>query len=276
MEEPRTSPPAADDQALLERVRAGDSEALEALLERYEAPLFRFSMRMCRDREDAREILQESLLAAARSIGEFRGDAALSTWLFTIARSFCIKYRRKPRPTDSAVADEQVTAMEDPRPAPDERVADRELLAAVERAIETLDPGYREVLLLRDVEGLTAPEVASALEMSVSQVKSRLHRARVALREELSPLLAELHPPPDGPVPGCPDIAETFSRFLEDEISADLCAEMQSHVDSCGHCQSTCDSLKHTLAVCNAVPAPEVPQDIQQAVRAEIRKLSRG
>jgi RNA polymerase sigma-70 factor (ECF subfamily) len=265
-----------EDRELLERVRQGDGDALEALLTRYEGQLFRFSMRMCRNREDAREVLQESLLAAARSMDGFRGDAALSTWLFTIARRQCAKRRRKleaSRPSGKADAS---TELEDERPAPDDAVADRQLLAAVEGAIAHLEPGYREVLLLRDVEGLTAPEVATALEMSVPQVKSRLHRARVALRQQLAPLFEERHPPRPGPAPTCPDISETFSRYLEDEISPDLCARMQDHVAGCEHCASTCDSLKHTLAVCHAVPAPRVPEHIQRAVRDEIRKLTRA
>jgi RNA polymerase sigma-70 factor (ECF subfamily) len=268
-----------EERSLIERAREGDPEALESLLERYEPQLFRFSMRMCRNREDARDVLQESLLAAARTIGNFRGDSAVSTWLYAIARSFCIKRHRKPQLTDGAApldaSEAGALQVRAPGRAPDDRVADRELLAAVDEAIDRLDPGYKEVLLLRDVEGLSAKEVASALEMTVPQVKSRLHRARVAVREQLAPLLDELHPPPSTPRPSCPDIAETFSRYLEGEISPNLCAEMQDHIDKCGHCAATCDSLKHTLAVCHAVPAPEVPREIQDAVRAGIRALAR-
>src|SRR6516165_11574163 len=83
------------DDALLAGVRAGDEQALAKLLERYAPAVYRFGAKMCRDPEDARDVMQDTLLAAARGLREFRGGASLSTWLFTIARSFCIKARRR-------------------------------------------------------------------------------------------------------------------------------------------------------------------------------------
>ena len=89
------SPPGADEAELVEAARAGSGAALEALLERHEARLYRFARRLCRHHEDAEDVLQESLLAAARGLRRFRGKSSLSTWLYTIARSFCIKKRRR-------------------------------------------------------------------------------------------------------------------------------------------------------------------------------------
>jgi RNA polymerase sigma-70 factor (ECF subfamily) len=80
---------------LLEAVRSGSSQALETLLERHEARLYRFARRLCRHHEDAEDVLQESLLAAARGLAAFRGASSIGTWLYTIARSFCIKKRRR-------------------------------------------------------------------------------------------------------------------------------------------------------------------------------------
>ena len=82
---------------LLERARSGDEAALEALLERHQAQIYRFGMRMCRDPEDAKDVLQETLLAMARGIRDFRAASSVSTWLYTIARSFCVKKRRKSK-----------------------------------------------------------------------------------------------------------------------------------------------------------------------------------
>ncbi len=281
MVEPAETAPAAapPDAVLLARARGGEAAALEALLQRYQAPLFRFSLRMCRDPEEAREVLQDSLLAAARGIGKFRGDAAISTWLYAIARSFCGKRRRKAR----ALADRTASAgpealrLADPAQGADEVLADRELLQAIEGAVSELAPGYRDVLLLRDVEGLSAAEVASALAMSVPQVKSRLHRARVAVRNRLAPLLEPVTgAEAAGPISGCPEIALLFSRNREQEISAETCAEMQAHIDRCPRCQRTCDALNRTLALCRAVPEPTVPAEIQAAVRKEIARLYEG
>src|SRR5690349_4526283 len=158
--------PDEPDQLLVERARAGNGEALETLLERHQAQVYRFGMKMCRDPEVSKDVLQDTLLAMARGVRDFRGASSLSTWLYTIARSFCIKKRRR-----SKFAPEQERSLEtgaatetrrlaDPARAPDEALAGKQVEVALDRAIAALDPMYREVLLLRDVEGLTAPEVA--------------------------------------------------------------------------------------------------------------------
>src|SRR5512147_1714986 len=84
-----------DDQLLLDRARAGQSDALEQLLERHQSQVYRFGMKMCRDPEDAKDVLQDTLLSVARNVRDFRGSSSVSTWLYTIARSFCVKKRRK-------------------------------------------------------------------------------------------------------------------------------------------------------------------------------------
>src|SRR6188768_370370 len=185
-------------------------------------------MKMCRDPEDAKDVLQDTLLAMARSVRDFRGASSLSTWLYTIARSFCIKKRRRskfaPEPersleTDAAAEAKHLAAAGG---APDEALAGRQVERALEQAIAALDPMYREVLLLRDVEGLSAPEVAEVVGVSVQAVKSRLHRARLSVRERIAPLLGVEAPPSASGA--CPDVLMMFSRHLEDEISAERCA----------------------------------------------------
>src|SRR5581483_2651932 len=85
------------DERLLADARAGDKQALETLLERHQAQVYRFGMKMCRNPEDAKDVLQETLLAMARSVRDFRGASSISTWLYTIARSFCIKKRKRSK-----------------------------------------------------------------------------------------------------------------------------------------------------------------------------------
>src|SRR6185503_7450233 len=154
------------DQHLLERARSGDGEALERLLERHQAQVYRFGMKMCRDPEDAKDVLQDTLLAVARGVRDFRGASSLSTWLYSIARSFCIKKRRRSQfaPEEERSLDTDLTTeanrLAAPGRSPDETLAGKQVEQALEKAISALEPMYREVLLLRDVEGLTAPEVA--------------------------------------------------------------------------------------------------------------------
>src|SRR5262249_50865259 len=137
---------ASDDQLLAE-ARAGDRAALEALLERHQAQVYRFALRMCRDPEDAEDVLQETLLAMARSVGDFRGASSLSTWLYTIAESFCIKKRRRTQFVPESASTE-MKEVPDPARRADEMLAHRQLGRALEQAIGALEPMYREVLLL--------------------------------------------------------------------------------------------------------------------------------
>ena len=267
------------DRELLDQARAGDNHALETLLERHQAQVYRFGMNMCRDPEDAKDVLQETLLAMARGIRDFHGASSISTWLYTIARSFCIKKRRRSKFAPEQVrsletdAAPQVARLADPAKSPDEALAGRQIEHAIEQAIASLEPMYREVLLLRDVEGLTAKEVAEVLGVSVQAVKSRLHRARLSVRADVAPLLGI---PGDLPAaPGtCPDVLTLFSQHLEDEISADVCAAMERHIQACGRCRGACDSLKRTLAICRtAGPAVDVPASIQASVKVALRNF---
>jgi len=262
----------------LAAARTGDKQALETLLERHQSQIYRFGMKMCRDPEDAKDVLQDTLLAMARGVRDFRGASSLSTWLYTIARGFCIKKRRRSKfaPEDERSLDTdlggEAMRLAAPGDDPDEALASRQIERALEQAIGRLDPMYREVLLLRDAEGLTAPEVAEVLGISVEAVKSRLHRARLSVRAHVAPLLGVEPSPPTAA--GCPDVLTMFSQHLEDEISAERCAEMERHLEGCTRCRGSCDSLKRTLALCRTVgPSLPVPPAVQASVKTALRNF---
>ncbi len=262
---------------LLERARAGDTAALEALLEHHQAQVYRFGMKMCRDPEDAKDILQETLIALARGVREFRATSSLSTWLYTVARNACVKKRRRSKfaPQSELSLDERAgverAELVSSAPGPDDIVDGRDVQQALLRAFERLEPSSREVLVLRDSEGLTAAEVAEVLGISVEAVKSRLHRARVAVRAELLPLIGAPRAESES---SCPDVVLLFSKYLEGEISAEVCAQMQGHIDRCPACRARCDSLEQTLALCRtAQSAAEVPASVQASVKGALREL---
>lgn len=265
------------DHALLERARSGDRGALEGLLERHQAQVYRFSMKMCRDPEDAKDVLQDTLLAMARGVRDFRGASSISTWLYSIARSYCIKKRRTskysiegPQSLETDAAEAAVRVV-DPSKSAVDALAGKEVERALEQAISGLDPASREVLVLRDVEGLTAREVSEVLGISVQAVKSRLHRARLSVRARVAPLLGIPLPAPAAPGT-CPDVLALFSRYLEDEISPEVCEEMERHLAACEGCRGACDSLKRTLALCRtAGNSVEVPVSVQDSVKVALR-----
>ena len=132
------------------------------------------------------------------------------------------------------------------------------------------------MLVLRDVEGLSASDVAKVLRISVEAVKSRLHRARVAVRQELAPLCtSSALETPRGAM--CPDVLTLFSQHLEGEINPSMCARMEAHLAQCTHCRDACESLKRTLAMCRELPTPEVPASLAASVKAAIHTfLDRG
>ena len=210
----------------------------------------------------------------ARSVRDFRGDSSVSTWLYTIARRFCIKKRRRSKfaPTREESLDAATDVAQhlaDPRPNPEQTATNRELATALTHAIDRLEPSQREVLVLRDVEGLSAPEVATILDMSVEAVKSRLHRARVAIREELAPALGRPAIAPSREAL-CPDVLTLFSQHLEGEIDPSVCAMMEAHLAGCSQCRDACESLKRTLAICRQLPTPDVPASLATSVKAAI------
>jgi RNA polymerase sigma-70 factor (ECF subfamily) len=266
------------DDELVAAARSGDAAAVEALVLRYQPLLYRFGLRMCGNVEDAGDVVQESLMSMARSLRDFRGDASVSSWLYTIARRFCINKRRRskfaPAREESLDAPETDAALRlaDPAPNPEQTAFNAELATALARAIDALDPPRREVLVLRDVEGLPALEVARVLGISVDAVKSRLHRARVAIRQELAPVLGT--PAVEAPRASmCSDVLTLFSEHLEGDIDSGTCATLEAHLEQCDRCRTACDSLKRTLAICQRQPAPEVPASVAASIRAAIRTV---
>lgn len=254
---------------LLAQAQAGDDQAMEELLKSMQPRLYRFSMKVCRHNEDAQDVLQDTLLLIARSLRQFRGTSSLSTWAYTIARNLCIKKRRKsrfaPKVEESldGLAPHERSALATGDPDPQKSAESAQLMGRINTAIAALPHEQREVLVLRDVEGLRAQEVAQITELSVAAVKSRLHRARAQLREFLSDGNDERGP-------DCPDIRQVFSEHLEGDLSASVCAIMEAHVAQCPSCAAQCDGLKEALGACSSAPS-EVPEAVQAQVRAALR-----
>lgn len=248
----------------IERAKAGDRAALEHVLARVAPSVYRFGRRMCGNADDADDVLQDTLVQVSQHIGQFEGRSALTSWVFTLARTACSRRRRglKNRPAEG---EERLAEEADHAPSPEARAATHELGASVVAALDALPDDYREVLVLRDVEGLSARETADALELSVDAVKSRLHRARAALRLALRPLR-------EAPPPTCPDVAEQWSKKLEGDLSEGDCASMERHLAACPTCGAACESLRQALVACQRVRTVEVPPEIQERVRAALRE----
>ena len=257
--------------------RAGDTRALNALVTRYEPRVYRFSYRLTGDADEAAEVAQDTLLAMTRSLGTFRGESALSTWLYSVARRFSLsRHRQRTRrlareaPLDEA---EGVPPgmLRSPAPSPEEMTVARERDAAINGALGRLSPAHREVLLLRDVEGLTASEVSKVLGIGVRAVKSRLHRARVRLRASLAPVVGATVGEPV--TPGCRGVVEQFSRWLDGDLGRATCAELEAHLKRCRGCRQVCESLKEALRACRQAPSRDLPQALKRSLQQAVRQI---
>lgn len=252
--------------ALIERARRGDKIALEELLVQVAPSIHRFGLRMCKNAHDADDVLQDTLLSVARHLGEFEGRSSLTSWVFALTRSACTRRRRGLKNQEHVPA-EQAPEPVDPEANPETTASDRELADLLSRALDELPEAHREVILLRDVEGLSAPEAAATLGVTVDALKSRLHRAREALRVALRP---HLEPAQAAPAQ-CPDVVAMWSQKLEGDLRQEDCATMEKHVLTCPHCSAACDALKRALLACRRVAGEEVPPVVQARVKEAVR-----
>ncbi|MBI2152307.1 MAG: sigma-70 family RNA polymerase sigma factor [Candidatus Rokubacteria bacterium] len=175
---------APDDPGLVEALRRGEPDAFERLVLAYQHRVFSIALRMLGDRGDAEEVAQEVFLRVHRSIRGFRGEAKLSTWLYAITSRLCLNRLKAPgrhrRAGEAALAR---IANGHPNPGAALEASERE--AALHRAIAELDEERRIVVVLRDLHGLAYEEIAAALDLPLNTLRSRLHRARMELKERL-------------------------------------------------------------------------------------------
>jgi RNA polymerase sigma-70 factor, ECF subfamily len=181
-----------DEPVLVAAAKSGDAAAFEELVNRYERKIFRLTMNITRNREDAEDAMQDAFMKAYSHLNNFQEDSRFYTWLVRIAANEALMRLRKRRPNQVSL-DEPIEGDDDlmPRevqywgPSPEQRFAQSEMHKILDQVIDQLDPDFRTVFVLRDIEELSTEETAAALGISVPAVKSRLLRARLKLRQKL-------------------------------------------------------------------------------------------
>ncbi len=176
-----------DERQLIRQAQAGDRDAFEALVHLHQRMVYGLALSLTRSHHDAEEIAQTVFLKTWRGLKGFRGEASLSTWLYRLTRNACTDHLRgnQKRSGDRSIEDPDLACLADQAPLPQEVAEQRERQKALLDAIEGLPEEGRAILLLREVEGLSYQEIAQTLGLPLGTVRSRLSRARRALREAL-------------------------------------------------------------------------------------------
>jgi RNA polymerase sigma-70 factor (ECF subfamily) len=183
-----------DEQALVSRAQAGDNQAFAALVEKYQNRIYRLAKNITQNNEDAEDVLQEAFLKAYSHLDTFQRNAKFYTWIVRIAVNEALMKLRKRKTDRTVPLDEPLDTGEETvnreiavwQDNPEQRYSQEEMQQILNDAIQDLKPDFRAVFLLRDIEELSTEETADALGISVPAVKSRLLRARLALREKLT------------------------------------------------------------------------------------------
>ncbi len=178
-----------EEKELIQRARRGDRTAFEALVDRWQKPVYHQALRLLNNREDAADVTQEVFLKLWRALPDFRGESSLSTWLYRLTDNTAIDLlrREKKRRGDLSLDDENLAVCTPASPAssPQEQAERRELQSVVADALARLNPEHRRVLVLRELNGLSYEEIGRILTLNPGTVKSRIARARLALAKLL-------------------------------------------------------------------------------------------
>jgi RNA polymerase sigma-70 factor (ECF subfamily) len=276
----------------VEFLRRGDDAALEQALALLQNTVFSFSMKVCGQRQDAEDTMQEVLVKSVPHLPKFESPKALMVWLYKVAKNRCLMSRRR-----SKFAPKEDLSLEELMPDrqelerlsggsinPETFAIRSEEAGLLRKAIQRLPPQYRIVLVLRDMEGLSDEEVAEITGLRAGTVRVRLHRARLFVRKELMKAwkprpgrsidaIVPRAAPPEQPRPvRCKTMFAELSNYLDEQLDDSLCDELERHLDGCGPCKAFLASLEATIRECRGMPS-HVP-DLAKSV--ELRRKVMG
>lgn len=181
----------SDDIEVIEKVLAGDIEAFSVIIKKYQEKTFNYVYSQVKDYDEALDITQEIFIMTIEALRSFRRESKFSTWFYSIMVNYCKNYRKKNRrynlvPINGSKGDDEYSLqLTDERENPEKEVVMNDSLRIVREEIERLPDDYRDILMLRDIEGLSYNEVAEVLDISLSNVKVRIHRGREFLKNRL-------------------------------------------------------------------------------------------
>ena len=276
------------EQAIL-LLKRGDGDAMGKAVALLQRSVFAFSMRVCGQRQDAEDTMQEVLVKSLPYLAKFDSSKALAVWLYTVAKNRCLMSRRK-----SKFAPKVKLSLEELMPDRDDferldgRISVSPEWAAIvgeegqrlREAIRSLPPHYRIVLVLRDMEGLTDEEVAEITGLRQGTIRVRLHRARLFVRKELAKLngstknrvARRAHRSVEAPsrTGRCKKIFAELSDYLDGTLDDFSCEELEAHMNGCQPCKKFLRSVANTIKQCRRLPSDRPDPNEAAALRQQI------
>ena len=275
-------------------LRRGDDEALEQALALLQNTVFSFSMKVCGQRQDAEDTMQEVLVKSVPHLPKFESPKALVVWLYKVAKNRCLMSRRRSKfaPKEDLSLEELMPDRQeleglsgDGSINPETFAIRSEEAGRLRQAIQRLPPQYRIVLVLRDMEGLTDEEVAEITGLRPGTVRVRLHRARLFVRKELmkgqkqpggrrvEPIVSQGVAPAEPRPARCKAMFKELSNYLDEQLDDSLCEELERHLNGCEPCQVFLAGLEATIRECRRMPS-QVP-DRAKAIKLRKEVMER-
>lgn len=282
---------------VVELIQRKDEKSVEEALALLQNTIFSFSMKVCGQRQDAEDTMQEVLLQSVPALSKFDSPKALMVWLYKVAKSRCLMSRRK-----SKFAAQEALSLEELMPdrkelaalsggagtTPETAYLRRENARRLRDAVQKLAPEYRLVLVLHDMEDLSDGDIAEITGLRPGTIRVRLHRARLFVRKEIATQSSRRAP---GAAqnsfgrqhrPGqqrCKEMFAELSNYLDDQLDESLCEELEKHMEGCDPCQAFLANLESSIQLCrmapNESPDPRVAAELRRNLLADYRTLMR-
>jgi RNA polymerase sigma-70 factor (ECF subfamily) len=276
---------------VVELIQRKDPKSLEEALTLLQTTVFSFSMKVCGQRQDAEDTMQEVLLKSVPNLPKFDNPKALMVWLYKVAKTLCLMSRRK-----STFAPKEDLSLEELMPdrrelqelsghreaTPETSLLHRENAKLLRQAVQKLPAEYRLILVLHDMEELSDSDIAEITGLRPGTIRVRLHRARLYVRKELAE--RERHrmqrqtakssrdkQTDAGPRQShCKEMFAELSNYLDDELDDSLCEELERHMDGCEPCKAFLTSLENSIRQCRAAPNETPDPNVAARLRREL------
>jgi RNA polymerase sigma-70 factor, ECF subfamily len=282
---------------VVQLIRRRDPKSLEEALALLQSTVFSFSMRVCGQKQDAEDTMQEVLLKSVPNLPKFDSPRALMVWLYKVAKNRCLMSRRRSKfaPKKELSLEELIPDRRELKTlsgsgdgSPETSLLRRESAKRLREAVQKLPPEYRLVLVLHDMEELSDGDVAEITGLRPGTVRVRLHRARLFVRKQLAKQeqhrarhetakqSGEIHVSMQPGQRRCKEMFAELSNYLDDELDDSLCEELEKHMDACEPCKAFLSSLEKSIEQCRTAPSESPDPRVAARLRREIMSDYQG